>query len=196
MKKTRYLTTAAIVAALATVLTYFRFPLAFLPSFYKIDFSEAVIILGGYLLGPVSTVVMQALKTLLKIITSGSNSAFVGDLANFIMGLAFVLPAVWYYHRKPCFDNALKGLLIGLVTLVIVGCIVNYFIVIPMYAGMYQMPVEQIIAMYQKLNGSVTNLFTFVLFFTAPFNLIKGFLSMVIVLLIYHSTRKLFEQNH
>ncbi len=195
MKKLRYLTTAAIIAALATVLTYFRFPLAFLPSFYKIDFSEAVIILGGYILGPISTVAIKALKTLLKVITSGSNSAFVGDLANFIMGVAFVLPAAWYYHRKPTVRGAFEGLLIGLASLVVISCIVNYFIVIPMYAGMYHMAVEDIIAMYQKLNGSVTSLFSFVICYTAPFNLTKGVLNMAVVMLVYRYAHQLFVQN-
>ena len=195
MKKTRYLATVAILAALAMILTLFRVPLPFLPSFYKLDFSESVIILGGYILTPLATVVMQLLKTLLKIITSGSNSAYVGDLANLIMGVAFVLPAAWYYHQNRNHQGVIIGLIIGIVVLTVVGCLVNYYILLPMYAGMYHMDIKDIIAMGTALNGNVTSLFSFVLLMTAPFNLIKGSASAVIVYLIYRSTYNVLFKN-
>lgn len=188
MKRTRNLATMAVLAALAVILTMFRVPLPFLPSFYKLDFAESVIILGGYILDPLATVVMQLLKTLLKIITSGSNSAYVGDLANLIMGVAFVLPAAWYYHKHKNHKGVIIGLIIGVIVLTVVGCLVNYYILLPMYAGMYHMDIKDIIAIGTALNGSVTSLFTFVLLLTAPFNLIKGSASAVIVYLIYRST--------
>ena len=192
-KKLRNYAVMAMLVALATVLTAFRIPLAFLPPFYKLDFSEVPIILGGCLMGPWSTVVMQILKVVIKMLTQGSNSAFVGDLANLIMGCALVFPVAWYYHRKPSARNLLVGLVIGIITLVIVSCLVNYFIVLPMYAAMYNMAIENIIAMGTALNGNITNLFSFVCLATAPFNLIKGAASAVIVYIVYRMAHTMFK---
>jgi len=192
-KKLKYLVFIAIFSALAMVLTLFRFPLPFLPPFYKLDFSEAVVVLGGFYLGPVATIIIQLLKNLLKIIFSSTNSMFVGDLANFIMGVSFCLPATLIYKKSKNLKGILLGLLTGTLCLTIVGCVTNYFIVIPMYASIYKMEISAIVAMGTKLNPNITNLFNFVCFATAPFNIIKGVLSSIIVYLTYLSTKKLFK---
>ncbi|MBR0385008.1 MAG: ECF transporter S component [Erysipelotrichaceae bacterium] len=192
-KKLRNYAIMAMLVALATVLTAYRIPLAFLPPFYKLDFSEVVIILGGCLMGPWSTVIMQVLNVVLMMVTQGSNSAFVGDLANLIMGNDFVRPVAWYYHRKPGSRNLLIGLGLGIVSLIVVSCLVNYFILLPMYAGMYHMSIEDIVAMGTALNANITSLFSFVALATAPFNLIKGLSNAVVVYLIYRTAHQLFN---
>lgn len=192
-RKLRNLAIMAMLVALATVLMAYRIPLAFLPSFYKLDFSEVVIILGGCLMGPWTTVIMQVLKVVVKMITQGSNSAFVGDLANCIMGIAFVLPVAWYYHRKPSVKNMIIGLIIGIVSLIIVSCLVNYYIVLPMYASIYHMEIADIVAMGTALNHRITDLFSFVCLATAPFNLIKGAANAAVAFIVYRAAHQLFK---
>jgi riboflavin transporter FmnP len=193
-KKTKYLVTVSLAAALAMILLLFRVSLPFLPPFYQLDFSESVVILAGYLLNARATLIIQLLKNILKILVNSTNTAFVGDVANFIMGVAFVYPAVVIYKIKEDKKSMLIGLTIGIISLIIVSCLVNYYIILPAYAAIYQMPIENIIAIGTELNSNITNLFTFVLFATAPFNLIKGTSSALIVMLVWKNIKVLFKK--
>ena len=159
-KKTKYLVTVSLAAALAMVLLLFRVSLPFLPPFYKLDFSESVVILAGYILNAKATIIIQLLKNILKIVTSSTNSAFVGDLANFIMGVSFVFPAVAIYKRKEDKQSMVLGLAVGIVILTIASCFVNYYIMLPAYAAIFKMPIEDIVAMGSRLNSNITDLFT------------------------------------
>ena len=81
-------------AAIATVLHMLDFPLLFLaPGFYKLDFSELPVLLCGFYLGPSATVICEGIKILLKLMLKSTSTAFVGDLANFVVGCSFVLHA-------------------------------------------------------------------------------------------------------
>ena len=86
-----------ICSAIAVVLHVLDFPLIFLaPEFYKLDFSEVPVLLGGFFLGPSAAVAIEGVKILLKLLVKGTSTAFVGDFANFFVGCCFVLPAtVW-----------------------------------------------------------------------------------------------------
>ena len=56
----------------------------------------------------------------------------------------------------------------------IMGCITNYFIILPLYATVYGMPIDAIIQMGTVINSKVTDLYTFVIWMIAPFNIIKA----------------------
>ena len=104
MKKERFLTTArmtriAILGACAFILMYFEIALPFIaPTFYKLDFSEIPVLIGGFALGPLSAVVIELIKILLKLLFKPTTTAFVGELANFLVGCAFAVPAALYYQ--------------------------------------------------------------------------------------------------
>ena len=91
-----------LCSALAAVLHMLDFPLPFLaPGFYKLDFSELPVLLCGFYLGPSATVACEGVKILLKLLLKSTSTAFVGDLANFVVGCSFVLPAtIWYHAHK------------------------------------------------------------------------------------------------
>ena len=92
LKKSRVNTLAkiAILSALAYIIMFFEVPLWFAPSFYKIDFSEIIVLIGAFSLGPVAGVIIEALKILLNLLFTGTQTAFVGEIANFLIGIAFV----------------------------------------------------------------------------------------------------------
>jgi riboflavin transporter FmnP len=50
-----------------------EFPLPFAPSFYKLDFSEVAVLMGGFAMGPWAAVVIEALKILLLIFIQRNN---------------------------------------------------------------------------------------------------------------------------
>ena len=59
------------------------------------------------------------------------------------------------------------------------------FVLLPVYGKGFGMPIEALIGMGTAVNPNITSLSTFVMFAVAPFNLLKGFLDSVIVMLIY-----------
>ena len=190
MKKTKFfnlknLTKISILSAISAIIMLFEFPLPFAPSFYELDLSEAVILMGGFAMGPVAAVCMELLKNVLNFLINGTITAGIGELANFAMGCAFVVPASLFYKYHKTLKGAIISLVIGTASLVVVGCFVNYYVMIPAYVTLANFPLEAILSMASKINGLVTSLETMILFAVAPFNLVKGVICSIINLLLY-----------
>lgn len=184
--KTKRICVIAVCSAIAAVLHTLDFPLLFLaPEFYKLDFSELPVMLCGFYMGPSAAVACEAVKILLKLLLKGTSTAFVGDFANFAVGCSLVLPAVIIYHIKKTRGGALLGLLVGTVMLTVFGSAFNAIYLLPKFSQLFGMPLDAIIAMGGKINGSIHSLQTFVLMAVAPLNLIKGGMISVLTLLLY-----------
>ena len=175
----------AVLGAIAFVIMLAEIPLPFFPPFYKLDLSEAVVLMGGFALGPISAVAIEALKILLNLMFTGTMTAYVGETANFLIGLSFVLPAVLYYHRNKTRQNAIRGLIIGSVCLIVVGALLNGLVLLPAYSYFYHMPMDALIGMGSALIPAIKDRFTFVLFATAPFNLIKAIVTSLLTIALY-----------
>ena len=198
MKKTnlfaiRNLTKIAILSAISAVIMLFEFPLPFAPSFYELDLSEAVILMGGFAMGPMAAVCMELLKNLLNLVINGTITAGVGELANFAIGCAFVVPASLYYKYHKTLKGAIISLVIGVSSLVIVGCFINYFVMIPAYVALANFPMNAILGMASEVNGLVNSLETMIIFAVAPFNLVKGIICSIINLLLYKRLSKILH---
>ncbi|MDO5439135.1 MAG: ECF transporter S component [Erysipelotrichaceae bacterium] len=191
MKKERFLTTArmtriAILGVCAFILMYFEIALPFIaPTFYKLDFSEIPVLIGGFALGPLSAVVIELIKILLKLLFKPTTTAFVGELANFLVGCAFAVPAALYYQKNRTKKGALFSLLIGTVCMALAGFAVNLWLVIPAYVSIMHFPLEAIIGAGAAIFPVVDSVFMLVLCCTTPFNLIKGILLSVLTVLLY-----------
>ena len=191
MKKERFLTTArmtriAILGACAFILMYFEIALPFIaPTFYKLDFSEIPVLIGGFALGPLSAVVIELIKILLKLLFKPTTTAFVGELANFLVGCAYAVPAALYYQKNRTRKGALISLLIGTLCMALAGFAVNLWLVIPAYVSIMHFPLEAIIGAGAAIFPVVDSVFMLVLCCTTPFNLIKGILLSILTFLLY-----------
>lgn len=195
MNKTRKLTGIAILSALAAILMYFKFAIPIFPSFYKIDFSNTIILLGGFVYGPVGCIIISIVKCLLKLLLTSSNSMLIGDLADLLTHLTLCLTASIIYKKTKNTKGAITGMVLGLIIMTVVGCLFNYYVLIPAYATVYKMPVDAIISMGTQLNNSINSLFSFVVLITLPFNLVKGLSNIIVSYIIYLSTKKVvFKQ--
>ncbi|HIS59282.1 MAG TPA: ECF transporter S component [Candidatus Faecousia faecipullorum] len=175
-----------ICAAIATILHVFDFPVPFLaPEFYKLDFSELPVLLCGFYLGPCATVVCEGLKIMLKLLLKGTSTAYVGDLANFIVGCAFVLPAVIVYHAHKSRHSAIVGLVLGTIVMAVFGSIFNAVYLLPKFSQLYGLPLDSIIAMGTAIWGGVQGVGSFVALCVAPLNLLKGTMVSVLTMLLY-----------
>jgi riboflavin transporter FmnP len=184
-KHTLYLTKVACLSAVAALLMLLEFPLPFAPAFYELNFSEVAVLISGFALGPFAAILTELIKILLNLIINGTDTAFIGELSNFLMGLAFVLPAAYIYKYKKTLLGAVVGMIIGTVSLAVIGGAVNYFMMIPAYVKFMGFKMETIIGMGNKVNSSITDLKDLILFATIPFNLVKGLSCSLITGLIY-----------
>ena len=192
----RTIVQAGMLGAIAVVLMLFEIPLPFAPSFYEIDFSEVPVMIGTFAIGPVAGAAIELVKILLNFIINGTTTAGVGEVANFLIGCALVVPAGIIYRRKRTRTGAIIGMAVGTVFMTLIGCLLNAYVLLPVYATAFQMPIDALVAMGTAVNGSIDSLFTFVAFAVAPFNLLKGVLVSLIVFLIYKKISPVFRMNH
>ena len=187
-----------ICSAIAAVLHMLDFPLLFLaPGFYKLDFSELPVLLCGFYLGPSATVFCEGVKILLKLMLKSTSTAFVGDLANFVVGCSFVLPATIWYHLHKSKHSAIIGLILGTVSMSVFGTAFNAIYLLPKFAELYGMPLDTIIAMGTEIHAGIHNVTTFVVLCVAPLNVVKGAMVSVLTLLLYKRVaRPLFGIHH
>jgi len=190
--KVKYIVKIAILSALAVVIMLFEFPILFIaPGFYKLDLSEAVIMMGGFALGPVSAVIMELVKNILNIFINGTSTGFVGEFANFATGCCLTVPAALIYKYNKNIKGALVGMAVGTVSIAVAGGLINYFIMLPMYSAF--MPLDAIIAAGKAITGLINDKFTFVAFAVVPFNFVKGLLCSAICLLLYKRLSKILH---
>lgn len=192
--KVRTLAQIAMLGAVATVLMLFEFPIPFIaPPFYEIDFSEVPVLVGAFAMGPVAGIAIEAIKILLNFVINGTITAGVGELANFIFGCAFLLPAALIYRRNKTRKNAIIGMAVGTVVMTVAACIINALVLLPAYGAAFGMPVDAFVQMGTSINKAIDSLFTFAVLAVGPFNLIKGIAVSVIVLLIYKRIRMILK---
>ena len=83
----------------AGVLMSLEFSVPLMPVFYKIDFSDVPAVIALFTMGPVSGLAVEFVKILIKLITVGTNSNYVGEFSNLIAAVMFILP-IWFISRK------------------------------------------------------------------------------------------------
>lgn len=182
---TRKIVIIGIFSAISAVLMLFEVPMPFAPSFYKLDISDLPAVIGGFAFGPMTGVMIEFIKVLLNLILNGTQTAFIGELANFIVGCSYVLPSSIIYIFKKNRQTAFISCLTATMVITIVGSSLNAFYLLPAFAKLYGMPLDALIAMGTAINPAINNLFTFVLFAVAPINLLKGGILSVITGLVY-----------
>ena len=126
------MTRIAILAAAASILFLLEIPIV---AFYKLDLSNIPVMLGAFSMGTVPGLIILGLKSLIGLLHS--SSAGVGELADFIMGAALLIPASLIYHRKKSRKTALIGMAAGTLCTAVAGVLVNKYIMLPFY-GTFQ----------------------------------------------------------
>ena len=181
----------AMFSAVAAMLQLFEIPLFFAPGFYKLDLGELPVLICSFYLGPVSGVVCELVKNMLKLLLKGSTTMFVGDFANFAVGCSFVLPASMIYHRIKTKKGAIFAMVTGTLTLTVFGSLFNAWYLLPKFAQLYGMPMDALVAMGTQVNGAITSVWTLVAFAVEPFNLLKGVVVSLLTFLLYKRIERL-----
>lgn len=179
--KIRKMTVTAILAAASSVLMFISFSVPFMPPFIKMDFSELPALIAAFALGPLSGAAVSLVKNLINL--PFSTTGGVGELSNFILCCAFVVPAGIIYKYKKSRRGAIIGALTGAAVCAALSLATNFYVVYPFYTAF--MPMENIIAAYKAINPRVNTLFEALLWFNMPFTFAKCMCSVIITVFIY-----------
>lgn len=186
MNNTRKIAICGIFGALATILyvvPFFKFPLPFLfPSFLEFNFSDIPTLIAGFTYGPVVAFFVHLIKILIKL--PMSSTGCVGELADFIIGLLFVMPAVFYYKKNKSKKGALIGLCLSIIIATTVACFVNRYILIPFYTKAFGL--EAVMGMATSSNANITDAkWSLVLWGVLPFNFTKNVVVCIFTFVLY-----------
>lgn len=177
----RSLAVTAVLGAVASALMFVGFHVPLMPSFLQLDFSELPALIASFSLGPLSGVAVCLIKNLVHLLATTTGG--VGELSNFLLGAAFVLPAGLIYRAKKTRLGALIGALIGAAAMALLSLPSNYFIVYPAYGLV--MPMEAILDLYRAINPNVRTLWDALIWFNLPFTFVKGLLNTAVAFIIY-----------
>ena len=166
LSQTQRLTLAAMLAAMAYAAMLITRPLPAVAGFLSYDLKDVVVAIAGFLLGPVSALLITVVVSLIEMLTVSSTGP-IGLLMNILSTAAFVLPSAIVYRRRRTLSGAAAGLAAGVVLMTAMMLAWNY-IVTPLYMGV---PRSVVVGMLLP---------TFL-----PFNLIKGGLNAGITMLLY-----------
>lgn len=170
--KTKKIAILAMLCAIAyVVMVVGRVPVVL---FLKYDPKDVIITLGGFMYGPLAAFTISAVVSIVEMITV-SGTGPIGCIMNIISSCTFACVAAFIYKKNPTYKNAIIGLVLGVVTMTIGMMLWNY-LVTPIYMGIPRDAVVELL------------LPAFL-----PFNLLKGFLNLVLTLVIYKPVLRILK---
>ena len=179
--KARLLAGCGMLSAAAIALQYLEIPIPIIPSFIKLDFSDLPELIGAFAYGPLAGVVIALVKNLIHMAVS--QSGYIGELSNFILGAVFSFVAGIIYKNDKTKKGALIGGILGAICMALISFPSNKFIVYTFYYNF--MDKNAVLGMYQAILPSVRSIDDALLIFNVPFTFVKGLISVGISMLIY-----------
>ncbi len=196
-KRASIVATTAILTAIAWilyVLAKFNLPFIF-PEFLEMQISDLPALLGGFVLGPIWGCVIVVLKCLLKMPLTSTGC--VGEIADILVGIAFVLPSSLIYKRNKTKKSAFIGLLVGMASAVVVSVIANAFLLIPFYVNVFfDGNIDGLVGMLKPLYSGITAdsfYLYYILLAVVPFNALRCVVSGGITFAVYKRLSKILR---
>lgn len=178
-KSNRMDTKKMVVLAMMTAIAYvavfiFRIPVVM---FLKYEPKDVIITIGGFLFGPLASMLMSAVVSLVEMVTISSTGP-IGALMNFLSTVSFACTAAIVYKKVHTITGALIGLVTGSVVMVCIMLAWNYLIT-PLYM---ETPREAVAEMLVPV--------------FLPFNLLKAVLNSAITMLLYKPLSTVMRKAH
>jgi len=173
----KMLTVLGMLSAIAFVLASFiRIPIVPAVSFLGYEPKDVVLVIAGFLYGPIAPLLMAAVVA----ITEGFTTSVMGVIGipmNFIASASFACTASFIYKKKHTLKGAAIGLSVAVIVTTIVMLLWNYAIT-PILLGHPRHVIEAML-----IPGFL------------PFNLIKGALNAAIAMLLYKPIRAALSKS-
>lgn len=178
--RTALLTRIGVLGALAFVVMLAEFYIGF-AEFLKLDLSDIIAMIGGITMGPLAAVGIQVIKNLLKVVIV-TRTAGIGELANLIVGIAYVLPAVLIYQKIKNSKGLITGLITGAISMVVIACLANYFLLLPAYWSFLSQEPMTAAARWSYISIVIL-----------PFNVVKAIAVSILTYLAHLSLKPLYK---
>ena len=149
-------------------------------------------LLAGFMMGPWQGATVIVVRTLIKL--PFTTTSMVGELADLLCGLAFVLVSSFIYKVKRTKGGAVLALIIGMGCAVITSVFANYFILLPFFIKAFGW--SAIMGMFNVIFPQATQ-DTFYQFYillsVIPLNLLRCLVCPIITFLLYKRLQRLFN---
>lgn len=191
---TRKIAVIGMFSAVAGILMVLEVPLPGIPSTHKFELGDMAGLLCGFAYGPVAGVLVAMLKVVIKLLFRPSSTAFVGEMANFLIGSSLILPATIIYWIKKSKKGAVLACIIGGISMTVFGSMLNWLYIFPTFLKMFcGGDMEALVGMGSAVNPLIKDIPTFVLFTAVPINLLKSIAVGVLTMLLYKPLRPVFK---
>ncbi|MFE6166951.1 ECF transporter S component [Viridibacillus arvi] len=175
----------AMLSSISFVLMLFNFPLPPFPAFLEVDFSDVPALIAAITMGPLAGILVELFKNVLDWIFSGSPTGMpVGHIANFTTGVLFIMPVYFVYKRLSSTKGLTTGLVVGTLSMAVGMSLLNYVLFLPMYTYFLNVPATTGTALTKMIVLGIL-----------PFNIIKGFIVMIIFMILFNSMKKWIEKQ-
>lgn len=178
--KTRTIVMAALLGAVSAILMVLDFNVPLAPGFIKFDFSDFPILIGGFVYGPATGVLIAFLKIIINLLFKPTTTMYVGELSNFLLSVCYMGVACIFYRKHRTKKGAALGMVLSTVVTSIFSIFSNILVIFPLYAKLFGMSMGQIVQMVSAVNPFVKDITTMVIASLLPFNLFKyGVISLI-----------------
>lgn len=177
----------AMLSALAYVLMLIHFPIKYL-GFLEFELSDIPAVVAGVAYGPLSAVLIELIKNLLKLLTNTTTGG-VGEMANFIISSSFMIVSCGLYHKLRDRSKILISFVVGTLAMTVVAGLMNYFVLLPLYAS-FAGGMDNIVALAKATIPTIDDAGELVVLGISPFNLVKGMYISVFGYYIYKMFKK------
>ncbi|MDR3021519.1 MAG: ECF transporter S component [Clostridiales bacterium] len=172
-------------------------PLPFFPSFLQIHFSYIPILLACFMLGMQGGLTVVVIRSLLGLLF-GSDAAYIDSIADFIIGVALVLPTCLIYSQNRTRRGALLAMLVATAFVCFAAILLNRFLLIPLYVQVYfKGDWDMLLGMVSSLYPNITlqSFYNYYLWLAVlPFNLAWAVPSCIITFFLYRPLELILKQ--
>lgn len=177
--------TIGMLSSLAFVLMLIKFPIPPFPPYLTVDFSDIPALIAAFMFGPAAGILVELIKNIIDYIVVGSEAGIpIGNIANFLAGITFVLPTYYVYKRLNATKGLVFSLVVGTLFMAVFMSVLNYFAVLPAYIALLGWDPMSASALRQLVVTAVL-----------PFNIIKGLIIAAIFIIIYKRMSHWFAKN-
>lgn len=193
---TKKIAVIGVLSAIAGILMTLEIPIPGIPSSHKLEFGDLPALLGGFAFGPVAAVLIEFCKVFIKSLLRPTSTAYVGELANFMISCSFVLPATIVYWIKKTKKTAVVSCIIGAVTMVVFGFVLNRFYLLPTFLNMFMGGnMDALIGMGSAANPLINGMTAYALFASVPINLLKSISVSLLAMWLYKPLSRVWKKE-
>ena len=194
---TKQMVLISLLSALSYGLMLLHLPYKHL-GFLEFEFSDIPAVIAALQFGPLAGVIIELIKNLVKALTA-STTATVGELANFLISCAYIIPVGLLYKLRTTKNTArskakiVKGIStinsnktkllnnlylvfifsIGTIVMVIIAALLNYFVMLPLYAKLFG-GMDSVIGFASQGVPAIKDISSLIIIGITPYNIVKG----------------------